>query len=60
MCCPLCEEPVRSVLVGLAAIGVVAIVRTAQKSVKRFASKDASVDAPDARAEAVGPADGGS
>jgi hypothetical protein len=35
MCCILCEEPVRSVLFGLAAVGVVAIVRTAQKSLKR-------------------------
>jgi hypothetical protein len=34
MCCILCEEPVRSVLFGLAAVGVVAIVRTAQKALK--------------------------
>jgi hypothetical protein len=34
MCCILCEEPVRSVLFGLAAVGVVAIVRTVQKTLK--------------------------
>lgn len=39
MCCPLCEEPVRSVLFGLAGVGVVAIVRLAQKALKRFANR---------------------
>jgi hypothetical protein len=31
MSCILCEEPVRSVTLGLAAIGVVTIFRTVQK-----------------------------
>jgi len=42
--CPLCEEPFRSLLIGLAAIGVVAIVRTVQKLVKRHRSGIAAVD----------------
>lgn len=41
--CPLCEEPLRSILFGLSAIGVVAIVRTVQKFVKRYTSKDVSL-----------------
>ena len=57
MCCILCEEPVRSVLVGLAAVGVVSIVRTVQKSVKRFASNVASTRERDARLEPTAPAD---
>ena len=57
MCCILCEEPVRSVLVGLAAVGVVSIVRTVQKSVKRLVSKDASANARNAQLEATAAAD---
>ena len=34
MCCILCEEPVRSLTIGLAAVGLVTIVRTVQKSLK--------------------------
>ena len=49
--CPLCEEPVRSVLIGLAAIGLVWIVRAAQRGVKRLMSK--SAQKKDARVEAV-------
>jgi hypothetical protein len=57
MCCPLCEEPVRSVLFGLSAIGVVAIVRTVQKSVKRFTSSAPSRADSGDRADLVIPAD---
>jgi len=57
MCCPLCEEPVRSVLFGLSAIGVVAIVRAVQKSVKRFASRGTAAEASNAQAEIAAPAD---
>jgi hypothetical protein len=57
MCCPLCEEPVRSVLFGLSAIGVVAIVRTVQKSVKRFTSRDARIEEPNVQAPVAAPAD---
>lgn len=59
MCCPLCEEPVRSVLFGLSAIGVVAIVRTVQKGVKRFTSRDGT-EAGNVPVECVAPADGAS
>jgi hypothetical protein len=60
MCCPLCEEPVRSVLFGLAAIGAVSIVRTVQKTLKCLASKDASVaERALARIEVINPADSG-
>lgn len=47
MSCILCEEPVRSVTIGLAAVGLVTIVRTAQKgltSLRRNASADIQVD----------------
>ena len=51
MCCPLCEEPVRSVLIGLAAVGVVSIVRTVHKGVKRLASRDDGLESVSAPAE---------
>lgn len=43
MCCILCEEPVRSLTIGLAAVGLVTIVRTVQKSLKSSQDK-ASAD----------------
>jgi hypothetical protein len=57
MCCSLCEEPVRSALFGLAAVGAVAIVRTAQKALKDSKSAE---QAPDESAAVTGetPADG--
>jgi len=57
MCCPLCEEPVRSVLFGLSAIGVVAIVRAVQKSVKQFLSRGSGRADSGNRTEVASPAD---
>jgi hypothetical protein len=57
MCCSLCEEPVRSALFGLAAVGVVAIVRTAQKALK--GSKSAEQGSPETNSGTTeAPADG--
>ena len=47
MCCILCEEPVRSLTIGLAAVGLVTIVRTVQKSLKS-SQNQASADAANA------------
>ena len=57
MCCPLCEEPVRSVLFGLSAVGVIAIFRAVQKFVKRFVSRGADRAERSVRAEIAPPAD---
>ena len=54
MCCILCEEPVRSLTIGLAAVGVVAIVRTVQKSLTG-SRKSESADVQAHTAEAVAP-----
>jgi hypothetical protein len=35
MCCILCEEPVRSITFGLAAVGIVAIVNGTRKFLAR-------------------------
>jgi hypothetical protein len=35
MCCILCEEPVRSITFGLAAVGIVAIVNGTRKLLAR-------------------------
>jgi hypothetical protein len=48
------------VLFGLSAIGLVAIVRTAQKGVKRFMSRDAGSETPNARAEVIARAESAS
>jgi hypothetical protein len=43
--CILCEEPFRSILIGLAALGAVSLVRMAQKGLKRLrSSADVVVD----------------
>jgi len=55
MCCPLCEEPVRSVVAGLAAVGVIAIVRTVQKTLAG-ARDSARNESETAVAEACAPA----
>jgi hypothetical protein len=39
--CILCEEPFRSILIGLAALGAVSLFRMAQKGLKRFRSSPA-------------------
>ena len=44
MCCSLCEEPVRSLTLGLAAVGVVAVVRTVQKGLKAALRDDAQAN----------------
>jgi hypothetical protein len=46
MCCILCEEPVRSITFGLAALGVVTLVNGARKMLANRA--DASAIAADA------------
>jgi hypothetical protein len=48
------------VLFGLSALGLVAIVRTVQKGVKRFTSRDASAETPNAQVERAASADGAS
>jgi hypothetical protein len=39
MCCPLCEEPVRSTLFGLAAVGLIALFRMAARSIKGWRTR---------------------
>lgn len=48
MCCILCEEPVRSITFGLAALGVVALVNGTRKMIAN--RSDASASASDAQA----------
>jgi hypothetical protein len=45
------------VLFGLSAIGLVAVVRTVQKGVKRFMSRDTGVETPKAHAEVIASAE---
>ena len=54
MCCILCEEPVRSLTIGLAAIGVVTVVRTVQKALTG-ANRAAGAEAQPAQHEATAP-----
>ena len=42
MCCVFCEEPVRSITVGLAAVGVVCLINGARKFLKSHSSDQAS------------------
>jgi hypothetical protein len=58
MCCILCEEPVRSITFGLAALGVVTLVNGARKMIaKRAESSAAASEASDTTAPAVISAD---
>jgi hypothetical protein len=43
MCCIFCEEPVRSITVGLAAVGVVCLINGARKLLKSRSPGEASV-----------------
>ena len=59
MCCILCEEPVRSITFGLAAVGVVTIVNGVRKLLARSETAErveqALVDAPEVAAGDVAP-----
>jgi hypothetical protein len=57
MCCILCEEPVRSVTFGLAAMGIVAIVNGTRKVLVRGAEAERTQRAP-AEAPATAVANG--
>ena len=46
MCCILCEEPIRSLTFGLAAVGVVTIIRTVQKSLSGPPKNEAQTEVP--------------
>jgi hypothetical protein len=53
MCCIFCEEPVRSVILSLAAVGVVAVIRLVRTRMASHASGDAAQSSQDSEALAV-------
>lgn len=53
MCCTLCEEPVRSITFGLAAVGIVAIVNGTRKLMARGTESEQAERAEDGAVDAA-------